>query len=160
MMASGIGANKFWALSLQWMVDEKVPGVERLQGPEWNTMDYVKTEEAKKIFSEVFGPWAMTKPKAYIYGEGQRRHLPLAAINDPSDLLTSKQLEFRKYFIDLMHPQTGTMLRVPGAPYHLHGTPWQLRSPAPSLGQHTEEVLGEIGVGAAELTALAKEGVI
>lgn len=160
MMASGIGANKFWALSLQWMVDEKVPGVERLQGPEWNTMDYVKTEEAKKIFSEVFGPWAMTKPKAYIYGEGQRRHLPLAAINDPSDLLTSKQLEFRKYFIELMHPQTGTKLHMPGAPYQLHGTPWQLRSPAPSLGQHTAEVLGEIGVGAGELAALQKEGVI
>ena len=42
MMASGIGVNKFWPLSLQWLVDEKVPGVERLQGEEWNSVEYLR----------------------------------------------------------------------------------------------------------------------
>jgi len=47
-------------------------------------------------------------------------------------------------------------LTVPGAPYQLSTTPWTLRAPAPCLGQHTAEVLAEIGLDAA---ALAREGV-
>ena len=46
---------------------------------------------------------------------------------------------------------------VPGAPYKLSATPWTLRAPAPCLGQHTAEVLAEIGLDAA---ALAREAVV
>jgi len=160
MMASGIGANKFWSITLQWMIDEKVPGVERLMGDEWNHVEYVGTDEAKRIFAEVFGPWAKSKSKNYIYEEGQRRHIPLAAINTVADLLTSPQLAHRQFFIDVPHPGTGKTLRMPGAPYQLSGTPWRLRGPAPAVGQHNESVYGAIGITASDLAGLAKEGVI
>ena len=44
---------------------------------------------------------------------------------------------------------------MPGAPYKMSATPWTLRRPAPTLGQHTAEVLAEAGIDA---VALARAG--
>jgi len=72
------------------------------------------------------------------------------------DLLASPHLRARGFFATLEHPVAGGVT-LPGAPYRLAATPWTLRSPAPCLGQHTAEVLAEIGVDAG---ALAREGVV
>ncbi len=160
MMAGGIGANKFWSYSLQWLVDEKVPGVERLQGEQWNRIDYLLTDEAKRIFAEVFGPWAKTKSKAELYHEGQRRHIPLAPINTPADILGSAQLAHREFFIKLPHPALPEPMLMPGAPYKLSRTPWRIGCAAPRLGQHNDEVYRGIGVAPGELEQLAGAGVI
>jgi benzylsuccinate CoA-transferase BbsE subunit len=160
MMASGIGVNKFWPLSLKWLIDEKVPCVERLRGEEWNSVEYVGTIDAKRIFAEVFAPWAKTQTKAYLYAEGQRRHIPLAAINRPDDLLRSAQLAQREYFVKMPHPDLAEPMVMPGAPYRLAATPWRMRGPAPRIGEHNAEVYGELGIDSSGLAALTSEGVI
>ncbi len=160
MMASGIGANKFWGLTLQWLQDEKVPGVERLTGDEWNHVEYVGTDEAKRIFAEVFSPWVKTKAKAYIYHEGQRRHIPLAAINTIPDILQSTQFSQRNYFVEVRDPATGITLKMPGAPYKLALTPWQLRSPAPRLGEHNQVVFKATGLNDQDIKRFSAEKVI
>ena len=160
MMASGIGANKFWPLTLQWLIDEKMPGVERLMGEEWHREEYVITSEAKQIFAEIFSPWVKTQKKRYLFEAGQRRHIPMAAINSVADLLSSPQLAYRNFFIDMPHPATGRTLRMPGPPYQLSGTPWRSQGPAPRLGQHNAGIYGGIGITADELATLADEGVV
>jgi benzylsuccinate CoA-transferase BbsE subunit len=160
MMASGVGANKFWPLSLQWLVDERVPGVERLQGEEWNSVEYVGTDQAKSIFAEVFGSWARTRTKAYLYAEGQRRHIPLAAINTPADLMTSAQLAQREFFVGVSHPELSEPMIMPGAPYKLARTPWRLAGRAPSVGEHNAEVYAQLGLTGADIAALARQGVL
>jgi formyl-CoA transferase len=42
----------------------------------------------------------------------------------------------------------------------LSDTPGRLRTPAPEIGEHTAEILGQLGVGDSELEALAHEGII
>lgn len=49
-----------------------------------------------------------------------------------------------------MHNVVGRLSRTPGA----------IRTPAPELGEHTEEILAGIGVGEAELTRLREQGVV
>ena len=160
MMAGGIGANKFWSYSLQWLVDEKVPGVERLRGEQWSEIDYLLTDEAKRIFAEVFGPWAKTKSKAELYHEGQRRHIPLAPINTPADILGSTQLAHREFFVRMPHPALAESMLMPGAPYKLSRTPWRIQHPAPRLGEHNAEVYGALGLAGSDLEHLAAAGVI
>jgi crotonobetainyl-CoA:carnitine CoA-transferase CaiB-like acyl-CoA transferase len=42
----------------------------------------------------------------------------------------------------------------------LSATPVALRRPAPMLGEHTGEVLGRVGIGAHQLSALRDEGIV
>lgn len=160
MMAAGIGANKFWGYSLGWLEEEKVPGVDRLQGAEWKDFEYIQTEDAKRIFAEVFAPWAKTKTKAYLYNGGQKRHIPLAAVNTPQDILDNPQLEYRGYFVDVEHPETQKKLRMPGAPFRLSRTPWKMQRRAPLLGEHNAEVYGALGRDGETLARLHSAGVI
>ena len=62
--------------------------------------------------------------------------------------------------MEVAHPQGGS-LKYPGAPYKLGETPWEIRSPAPTLGQHNEAVLGDhLGLPPGELASLQEAGII
>jgi benzylsuccinate CoA-transferase BbsE subunit len=160
MMAGGIGANRFWGRTLEWLAEEKVAGLERLQGEEWHQVPYLQSDEAKQIFMDVFGAWAMTKTKAYLYRAGQDRHVPAAAINTVADLVENEQLQARGYFVELDQPGWPHPVLMPGAPYQLEKTPWSLRSPAPLPGQHNAEVYASVKRAPAALAQLADRRVI
>jgi len=96
-----------------------------------------------------------------LYEEGQAHGFLLGPANTPRDLVESRQLNARAWFVDLPHPELGTTLRMPGLPYRISDCPARLRRPAPLLGEHNAEVYGgELGLTAAELTALRSAGVV
>ncbi|MEK7700676.1 MAG: CoA transferase [candidate division NC10 bacterium] len=57
------------------------------------------------------------------------------------------------------HPTRGE-IRVQGLPATLSRTPGAIRRPAPTHGEHTEEILRELGYSAVEITALRKAGAV
>jgi CoA:oxalate CoA-transferase len=69
-------------------------------------------------------------------------------------------LEARGFWVDIEHRRRGPT-RVPISPIRLHaGGKSEIRSPAPTLGQHTETVLAELlGLKAEELAALRAQRV-
>jgi benzylsuccinate CoA-transferase BbsE subunit len=142
-MAGGIGANRFWDRTLQWFADEGMVGVERLHGAEWQTVEHLQSEEAKHIFNEVYGPWAMQRSKAELYHGGQARKIPIAPVSSPADIVENRQLQSRGHFVDVPQGMGGRTLRMPGAPYQLSETPWRVQRPAPGLGEHNLEVWAE-----------------
>jgi benzylsuccinate CoA-transferase BbsE subunit len=154
MLAGGIGENKFWSRTVQWLMEEKVAGAEKLQGEEWRNPEYLRTEDAKRIFRQIFLPWSKTRTKAYLFHEGQRHHVPIAPVNTPADVLQSRQLKHRGYFVDLVHHLRSEPMLAPGAPYKLSETPWRMQRSAPRLGEHNAEVFSEIGVDSAALSQL------
>lgn len=98
-------------------------------------------------------------PKETVYVQGQGLRVLLGAVNGPADILASQQLAARDWWQDIDDPARGR-LRYPGPPWTLTRTPASLRRPAPLLGEHTDEVLSEAGLGAPECTALRAAGVI
>ena len=59
--------------------------------------------------------------------------------------------------LEIDHPVEGRVKAL-GFPVKLSGTPQRVRYPAPLLGQHTDEVLGEFGLDAATVTRLRAQG--
>lgn len=81
-------------------------------------------------------------------------------VNSIDDLPDDPQMLANDYVVDFEHPQHGTT-QVMGMPVRLSETPGQVRTPAPELGQHTEEVLLDVlGFDWDKLTDLRKREII
>jgi crotonobetainyl-CoA:carnitine CoA-transferase CaiB-like acyl-CoA transferase len=145
LMAGGIGANRFWSVTTQWLIDEGVQGAQALTDPCWTDQDFLSTDKAKAQFNGVFSGYALARTKRELQDMGRARRIPIAPIRDASDLEHDAQLAHRGYFVDAA-ASDGAPLRMPGAPYKMAATPWRLARPAPRLGQHTVEVCREHGI--------------
>ncbi len=158
LLAGGIGGNRFWPNLVAWLTEEGVARADELRGEQWGERDFVEAEETKALFSEIFLPFVRSRTKAELYRDAQKWRVPLCPVNAPTDILDSAQLRHRNYFVQA--PWLGPFAVMPGAPYALSETPWQLKGPAPRLGEHTEQVLGELGYPAERVARLREAGVI
>jgi len=75
------------------------------------------------------------------------------------DVLDDTQALENNYIVEVDHPDFGRM-KVPGYPIHFSETPADAWSPAPAVGQHTEEVLHELGYTPREIEQLREEEII
>jgi crotonobetainyl-CoA:carnitine CoA-transferase CaiB-like acyl-CoA transferase len=78
---------------------------------------------------------------------------------DAKDVAGDEQARANDFFASVEHPTRGTAKLVAN-PIKLSGTPSSIRTTAPELGQHTEEVLLEIGYTWDDITRLKDHGVI
>jgi crotonobetainyl-CoA:carnitine CoA-transferase CaiB-like acyl-CoA transferase len=110
-------------------------------------------------FSIIWYPWIAEHTKREIIEGGQAAGVLCGPINTTEDLVNDPHWKAREFWVDVDHPVTGK-LTYPGAPFKMHETPWQVRRPAPLLGQHNEEVYGELGYSKEDLVRLRERGVI
>ncbi len=82
-----------------------------------------------------------------------------APINRLEELSNDPQALENRYIVDYEHPVLGSIKTV-GHPVHFSHTPAAISSPAPELGQHTEEVLLQLGYSWEEIAALHEAGAI
>jgi CoA:oxalate CoA-transferase len=75
------------------------------------------------------------------------------------DLFDDPQVAVNEMVVTQEHPVAGK-IRVIGIPVKLTRTPGQIRTPAPLLGQHTEEILAGLGYGTDEVARLRAERVV
>ncbi|WP_350274400.1 CoA transferase [Kribbella sp. HUAS MG21] len=75
------------------------------------------------------------------------------------DLRTDPQVLHNESFVTYEHPTEGTVT-TPGFPYRFSRTPADVRRPAPLVGEHTDELLTELGVSPARRQALLEKGAV
>jgi len=86
--------------------------------------------------------------------------IPVGAINDIGQVVEHPQVQARKAFIETDHPTVGKVRGV-GSPVRLSKTPAVVKSPAPTHGQHTREVLRDVlKFDEAQIAALTQKGVV
>jgi crotonobetainyl-CoA:carnitine CoA-transferase CaiB-like acyl-CoA transferase len=80
-----------------------------------------------------------------------------APIHEIPDVVRDPQVRHNEMIVATEHATLGTV-DVTGVPIKLRGTPGSVRRSAPAQGQHTAEVLSELGYGADEIATLVKDG--
>jgi crotonobetainyl-CoA:carnitine CoA-transferase CaiB-like acyl-CoA transferase len=138
--------------------------IELMGSPEWaaeeifaDRLKRAANWDALKVFLE---DWIKQQSALDLYKKAQARRIPFAPVSTMGDLLSSEHLKKRGFFVEITHPVAGTH-KYPGAPLKYHRTPWEIRHPAPTLGQHNEEIFGaRLGLGAARIEELHRAGVI
>jgi crotonobetainyl-CoA:carnitine CoA-transferase CaiB-like acyl-CoA transferase len=91
--------------------------------------------------------------------ELSRAGIPAGAINTVDRALAHPQVLARDMVLTTEHPTAGP-LRMPGSPVRLTSHTATVRRPPPLLGEHTDEVLSELGYSAAAISALHQRGVV
>lgn len=109
---------------------------------------------------DLVGAWTITRTKDQVLKELNEAHVPCAPVKTAREVATDPHLETRGFWVDVDHPRRGKT-RVPISPIRLHtGGKSQIRRPAPTLGQDTNAVLGELlGLKADELAKLHEAGI-
>jgi crotonobetainyl-CoA:carnitine CoA-transferase CaiB-like acyl-CoA transferase len=85
--------------------------------------------------------------------------VPCGAINDLGEVFADPHVQSRQMTVAMPHPLTDA-LRLVASPMKLSATPVQYRRAPPLLGEHTDEVLQELGVGEVDRARLRRAGVL
>ena len=155
--------------TLPWYFDQAISwlderGVVGLNGPEWLDPLY-RVEHGAEVKSAFAGLCASLDMRT-LSEEGQAHRSLVFPIFDAIDVVRDPQVRERGWLEGVQQPGLGLGMgkgmevQHPGPPFRLSERPWRIRRGAPTLGEHTTEVLAELGVSQAERVALAASGVI
>ena len=98
-----------------------------------------------------------TRPSAEWLAVLQAAGVPAGPIYGTDEALADAHLRARDMVVELTHSTAGRVNNL-GVPVKLSATPGRVRTPAPTLGQHTESVLREFGVPDEQAAAILARG--
>jgi crotonobetainyl-CoA:carnitine CoA-transferase CaiB-like acyl-CoA transferase len=85
--------------------------------------------------------------------------IPCGPVNSVLAAFDQPQAVARGMRVEVEHPTLGSVPQI-GLPYKLSATPASIRSAPPLLGEHSAEILGELGYSAHDVERLRSDGVI
>jgi len=89
-----------------------------------------------------------------------KAEVAVGAVADSRYLSTDANLTARNFWVYKDHPEVGKMQHA-GIPWKMSGTPTEVRAAAPTLGQHTDDILTSLlGYSASDVEALHKLGAL
>ncbi|HEX78197.1 MAG TPA: CoA transferase [Dehalococcoidia bacterium] len=148
------GGRAYWSRIVKMLGEPEI-----LKDPKWLEPTAQANPALKEEFEALFLAWSMERTKRQVMEEGQAARAPVGAILTIDEVINDPHFNERGLFIEVDHPVVGK-LKYPGRPFIMSETPFQARRPAPLLGQHNEEVYGELGYTGEEIARLREWGVI
>ncbi|HXZ37882.1 MAG TPA: CoA transferase [Thermodesulfobacteriota bacterium] len=120
-------------------------------------LDRLKNRDA---LHEIIRPWFQEKTVSEIDKIFGENGVPYGLVYNAKDICEDPQNQFRENIVEVQDPEIGPVQMQSVTP-RLSETPGKVRSSSPGLGEHNQEVWGELlGLTEEELEDLGKEGVI
>ena len=144
--------------------DKQFAGFSRLLGhPEWKDDPRFSTNKERVNNRETLIPLIEEilegKEGAFWLKGMEDEGIPGSPINTIDKVFEDPQVLHREMVVKMAHP-TAEEVRLVGSPIKMSGTPVSFRQPPPLLGEHTDEILGGLGLDAAAISELRDKGVI
>ena len=147
--------------------DEEWQALSRLMDPAGENGAYLERfstflarKSSEDELDRVVGEWTSRWDSLELMGTLQGAGIPAGVVNDARDLFEDAQLKHRAHFRYLEHPEIGRYA-TDRSELNLSLTPGSLDTPAPRIGEHTEQVLREIfGLSEDEYRSLEADGVL
>ena len=127
-----------------------------LTNPDFATPD-ARLPRLKEVFAAV-EEWTVTKTKFEAMALLNEHDIPCGPILSMEELMNEPSLRSTGTIVEVDHPKRGKYLTV-GNPIKLSDSPTEVTR-SPLLGEHTDEVLAELGYATADLAALRSNKVI
>ena len=118
----------------------------------------VRLENREALVGEI-EKTTIAETRAYWLQRLETEGIPSGPINSYPEVLSDPHVLAREMVVDLIHPGAGE-IKALGIPVKLSDTPGAVDRPAPLVGQHTAEILTELGYSEAEQRRLAQRKVI
>ena len=107
----------------------------------------------------IVGGKLATRPTAYWVETLNAAGVPCGPVQSVDQVFADPQIAAQDMVLEVPHPGHG-VVRMVGFAMKLAAAPCRVRRPAPDLGEHSEEVLAELGYGEAAQHALRAAGVV
>ncbi|MBI3966022.1 MAG: CoA transferase [Chloroflexi bacterium] len=136
---------------------------EALGHPEWGedpryATSKLRLQRRDEVIA-LISPTFKERPTAAWVEILERHDVLHGLVNDVAEALSHPQVLHNEMVVSQQHPTAGTV-RTLGIPMRFDRTPGRPVSPPPLLGEHTDEVLRELGIGQAELADLHARGIV
>jgi crotonobetainyl-CoA:carnitine CoA-transferase CaiB-like acyl-CoA transferase len=110
--------------------------------------------------NDLMQEWCDGKTKAEVLKTLEAAKLPAAPMHSTQDVLDDPHIKAMGYLKPMEFPGASREVPIIETPFRMSQTPGTIRRRAPLLGEHTDEILAEIGYGAAEVTDLRQREIV
>ena len=150
-----VGANgeKLWRIFCTLVCEEP----EWLDDPRFATQS-LRVRHADELEQEVERAFC-TQPTAYWVAKLDAAKIPGGPVYTYDEVMQDPHVDAREMVVEIDHPIIGPM-KMLGLPIKATGELTTIRRPAPWLGQHSQEILREIGYAEEEIRQLFRDGVV
>ncbi|HEU4998181.1 MAG TPA: CoA transferase [Lapillicoccus sp.] len=111
------------------------------------------------VLDEAVASWVARHDRDEVVRAFEEAHAAVAPIYDVRDVVADPQFQALGSLVRVPDPELGSVL-MQNVLFRMSETPGRITSAGPALGQHTAEVLAEIGIDAAQLAELRERGAV
>ncbi|MDH4765277.1 crotonobetainyl-CoA:carnitine CoA-transferase CaiB-like acyl-CoA transferase [Pseudomonas sp. SORGH_AS199] len=112
-----------------------------------------------ELIDEAIAAWTGSRGIDEVLEILEGAEVPAGRIYSAADIVTDPHYQAREMLLDTTLPD-GATLKMPGIVPKLSATPGQVNWQGPTLGEHTDGLLAELGLSEADIQRLRKSGVV
>jgi crotonobetainyl-CoA:carnitine CoA-transferase CaiB-like acyl-CoA transferase len=115
--------------------------------------DDISRANNHQLITEAMNAWSNQRSTEEAMRELEEARVPCGKVYELDEVFDDPQVKARELIRFVEYPEAAKPVPVPNTPVRLSETPGEIKSRAPMLSEHTDEVLGELGFSVEEIAA-------